>query len=131
MKLTIPTLLLALLAATEVTAASNRDICLTKNRNVVEAVNAFCNSKRNIVVPSAYAKAGGTAATKNGPRAIKVSIGGNCKPPQWVPQKYCKSQFMGMCARSAKGSYGASAKRFGRNKCQNWSIQTGYVAGRQ
>ncbi|KAI6828473.1 hypothetical protein KC340_g5037 [Hortaea werneckii] len=94
MKLAISTLLVALLAATEVTAASNRDICLTKNRNVVEAVNAFCNTKRNIVVPSAYAKAGGTAATKNGPRAIKVSIGGNCKPPQWVPQKYCFGKFV-------------------------------------
>ncbi|KAI7230859.1 hypothetical protein KC330_g6709 [Hortaea werneckii] len=129
MKLTLPTLLLALLAATQVTAATNRDICWSKNRNVVEAVDAFCNSKSNIVVPSDYAKKGGMAKKRTGSRAAKVSIGGNCKPPQWVPQKYCKSQFMGMCARSAKGSFGASAKRFGRNKCQNWSIQTGLVAG--
>ncbi|GAB1740503.1 hypothetical protein NU219Hw_g5606t1 [Hortaea werneckii] len=128
MKLSIPTLLVALLAATEVTAKTNRDICWGKNSNVVQAIDAFC-SKGNIVVPSPYAKKGGSARKKAGTRAAKVAVTGSCNPPQWVPQKYCKSQFMGMCARSQKGSFGASAKQFGRNKCQNWSIQTGLMVG--
>ncbi|KAI7088669.1 hypothetical protein KC356_g3099 [Hortaea werneckii] len=128
MKFSILALLVALLAATEVTAISDHVVCYTKNDFAIDAIHAFC-SKGNIVVPSDYARKGGVARKSGKSKGgrdwalfTSVSINGNCKPAQWVPQKYCMSQFKNMCAKAGKGYYGASEKRFGRNKCQKWSI---------
>ncbi|KAI6800801.1 hypothetical protein KC363_g7062 [Hortaea werneckii] len=128
MKFSILALLVALLAATEVTAVSDHVVCYTKNDMAIDAIHAFC-SKKNIVVPSPYAHKGGVAR-KSGKKknetnwaiAVSAHIDGNCKPAQWVPQKYCMSQFKTMCAKAPKGAGGASERRFGRNKCQKWSI---------
>ncbi|GAB7364749.1 hypothetical protein MBLNU230_g5547t1 [Neophaeotheca triangularis] len=92
-------------------------VCARKNPAVVMAIRRFC-SKNNIVVPSRYA---GRGALFAGPRRTAVvKITGGCSPPQWVPQKYCYSQFYAMCARG--DSDGRRNAQFGRNKCQTWSI---------
>ncbi|GAB1732766.1 hypothetical protein NU195Hw_g7955t1 [Hortaea werneckii] len=128
MKFSILALLVAFLAATQVTAVSDHVVCYTKNSFAIDAIHAFC-SKKNIVVPSPYAHKGGVARksgrNKHGvdwTMAVSANIDGNCKPAQWVPQKYCMSQFKAMCRQAPKGAYGASERRFGRNKCQKWSI---------
>ncbi|KAI6849468.1 hypothetical protein KC332_g1866 [Hortaea werneckii] len=129
MKFSILTLLVAIMAATEVTAVSDHVVCYTKNSFAIDAIHAFCRSRKDIVVPSDYAHKGGVARKSGRNKSgidyalmTNVHIDGNCKPAQWVPQKYCMFQFKNMCANAGKGYYGASEKRFGRNKCQKWSI---------
>lgn len=120
-------LLITAMAATAI-AGPNRDKCNKKNDRVGRAIDIFCGNK-NIVVPSNYAQNWAHVGT-GGPKDTKIRITGNCKPPQWVPQKYCKLQFDAMCANSGKGTKGASTKRFGRGGCQYWEIDVGRRGGK-
>lgn len=47
-------------------------------------------------------------------------ITGSCRPAQWVPQEYCMKQFYQMCVNG--DALGNREARFGRNKCQKWTI---------
>ena len=66
--------------------------CSIKDSSVVNAIGKFCQ-KTNMVVPSTYATTGmsGYAGHKT-----HIRITGTCGPAQWVPQKYCLSQFYHM-----------------------------------
>ncbi|KXT12646.1 hypothetical protein AC579_4211 [Pseudocercospora musae] len=120
----IPLLLLALfaLAIPQLASAGGVKIspgsfCKGKNPAVFEAINKFC-SKTNLVVGSTYSRNG----VKSNNRLATVRINGDCKPAQWVPQKYCKSQFYELCNRG--DSNGANGARYGRNACQWWRIDS-------
>jgi hypothetical protein len=79
----------------------------------------FANHPPLQVVPSA--KAWGGAYSNN--KRVKVSIQGTCKPQQWVPMKYCLSQFIKTCAKGARaGTYGRGEMRFGNGGCQRFMI---------
>lgn len=118
MKLTL--LLTVLTASTAVTAKTDLEKCNKKDSHAPIAINAFCNNN-DIVVPSTYALKGYHIGT-GGPRDTTVNIVGNCSPGQWVPKDICVSQFMAMCANSPDGSHGDSQQNFGRNGCQQWTI---------
>jgi hypothetical protein len=45
----------------------------------------------------------------------------NCKPPQWIPQKWCFHNFYNMCVNMSK-KYKANAS-YGNGGCQNWFIK--------
>ncbi|TKA27180.1 hypothetical protein B0A50_04517 [Salinomyces thailandicus] len=122
MKLSITALLLTALAATEV-SATHQEKCQKKNGHVVQAIQQFCG-KTNLVVPSNYAVLGAHVGT-GGPQDTRVYITGTCSPAQWVPQKYCLSQFYALCAGSPHGSKGDSQGSYGRHGCQNWNIDVG------
>ena len=88
MKFIAPLLALASLAV----ALDDGTKCSNKDPSVVNAIGKFCQ-KQNMVVPSKYASGGmmGYAGTQT-----RISITGSCSPAQWVPQKYCLSQFYHM-----------------------------------
>ena len=88
MKFTLPitALLGSALALDDGTKCSNKD------PSVVNAIGKFCQ-KTNMVVPSSYASGGMMGYSGH---QTRISITGNCSPAQWVPQKYCLSQFYNM-----------------------------------
>lgn len=118
------TFVLTALLATSTLALTDQQECQHKNGHAVQAIQQFC-AKTNIVVPSTYAANGAHVGT-NGPHDTRVSITGVCSPAQWVPQKYCLSQFYNMCATgndvgdTAGRQYGA-----GTYKCQSWALDVG------
>ena len=95
--------------------ANNHDECSRIHPRVLNAIDTFCK-KTDIVIPSWYGNAG--AVDKDD--VFWVGITGKCKPAQWVPQKYCKSQFYDMCAHADKN--GESTRHYGNGKCQEWGI---------
>ncbi|KAK5138250.1 hypothetical protein LTR08_003311 [Meristemomyces frigidus] len=120
MKLSLTLALVGALASTAL-AKTNEQKCQSKNKNVPLAIEAFC-APTNLVVPSTYAT-NGKHAGQFGPKDTVVTITGSCSPAQWVPQKYCLSQFYEMCAYSNKK--GAQTNAYGRNGCQSWKIDVG------
>ena len=82
------TLSLIFIALTSFASAGAHEKCLEKAPSVVKAIEVFC-SKRDLMVPSNYAMSG---ATDSLPPRRFVQITGPCKPKQWIPPKYCKSQ---------------------------------------
>lgn len=91
-------LALAITALAAPSLATNAQNCAAKNPNINRAIAAFCN-KDNLMVPTQY--------SENGVRVgnVAVSIQGTCKPAQWVPEKYCKSQFYELCASEPLEAY--------------------------
>ncbi|TKA83192.1 hypothetical protein B0A55_00678 [Friedmanniomyces simplex] len=96
-------------------AADDEATCANKNPSAVNAIGKFCQ-KTNIVIPSAY----GNEGTSGYNRQTHVSILGNCKPAQWVPQQYCLSQLYQICA--VGGKHGAGTANYGNVGCQHWKI---------
>lgn len=68
--------------------------CRNKNKNAFNAIHKFCYGKSGIMVPSDYAKSEKYA----GNAFVKIDESSTCNPPQWVPRKYCLSQFYQICA---------------------------------
>ena len=66
--------------------------CSNKDPSVVNAIGKFCQNTK-MVVPSSYAT-GGMAGYSGHKTHIRIT--GSCSPAQWVPQKYCLSQFYHM-----------------------------------
>lgn len=106
----IAQVLFAFLAVVGFASADDKSVCAGKNKHVMNAIDRFCKSlmhltrspvkpshtefstagqKTDIVVPSGYANSG--KMSNNGGKAL-VTISGGCKPPMWVPSKYCYSQ---------------------------------------
>ncbi|KAK4992235.1 hypothetical protein LTR50_001214 [Elasticomyces elasticus] len=99
--------------------------------HVVQAINDFC-SKRDITVPSSYAWTGvkrGTEWAGNIPGkhlgTSRVRIDGFCSNGHsWVPQYWCKKQFLDVCAKGNYNGFGEGF--FGKNGCQKFIIEDGY-----
>ncbi|KAK4995998.1 hypothetical protein LTR66_004291 [Elasticomyces elasticus] len=99
--------------------------------HVVQAINDFC-SKRDITVPSTYAWTGvkrGTEWAGNLPGkhlgTSRVRIDGFCSNGHsWVPQYWCKKQFLDVCAKGNYNGFGEGF--FGKNGCQKFIIEDGY-----
>ena len=87
--------------------------CRHKNKNAFDAIHKFCFGKSGIMVPSNYAESEKYA----GNAFVKIGESSTCNPPQWVPRKYCLSQFYQICANKKWGK-----ARFGRNKCQSFHV---------
>lgn len=88
-------------------------VCKAKNNDAYHAINKFCNGKTGIMVPSAYAK----KEKYHGNAFVKIGGESFCNPPQWVPRKWCLTQFYKVCANKKWGK-----GHFGRNKCQSFHI---------
>ncbi|KAK3109871.1 hypothetical protein LTR53_016417 [Teratosphaeriaceae sp. CCFEE 6253] len=112
--------LATLLACLAVFATADNDLasCAGKNQGVVNAIGRFCQ-KTDMTVPSWWAQRGMDSPDGR----TQVHISGKCAPPQWVPQKYCFSQFWNMCAWG--GHHGGSVRHYGTNNCQKWVINYG------
>jgi len=51
-----------------------------------------------------------------------VHCSDNCKPPQWVPEKYCFQNFMNMCVNMNKNN--KVTAYYGKDGgCQAWRIR--------
>ncbi|TKA42476.1 hypothetical protein B0A54_06926 [Friedmanniomyces endolithicus] len=121
MKLT--TTLTALFATTTL-AMTDLEMCQKKNPHAVQAIQQFC-AKTDIVAPSSYATAGAHVGT-GGAHDTRLSIEAVCSPAQWVPQKYCLSQYYNMCATG--DDVGDANDRFygaGNYHCQTWHFSVG------
>nr|POE56504.1 hypothetical protein CFP56_33476 [Quercus suber] len=94
--------------------------CMDKNSGVINAIGMYCQND-DMVVPSDYANKGQQGY--DGDNWAFLQITGNCQPPQWVPSKYCISQFQEICATGDE--HGAGSKTFGRDGCQTWTISNG------
>lgn len=46
---------------------------------------------------------------------------GNCKPVQWVPDKYCHQNFFNMCVNMNKNN--KARAKYGNGGCQDWHIK--------
>lgn len=112
---------LALMAGT--TYATDQQTCQKKNGNVPKAIEKFCNNVHGTVVPSAWGDKG-CHVGGGGDKDTHVKIEAECTPPQWIPQKYCKSQLYSMCVAGGKrGNFGE--RYYGRNGCQIWTLDVG------
>ena len=96
--------------------------CHRKNKNAFDAIRKFCYGRSGITVPSNYAKQEKYA----GNAFVKIGESSTCNPPQWVPRRYCISQFYQICANKKWGK-----ARFGRNKCQSFHIGTVMLAAKR
>nr|POE78438.1 cobalt/magnesium transport protein cora [Quercus suber] len=94
--------------------------CANKNLGVINAIGKFCQND-SIVVPSKHAGKGQQGHVDDSWANIQIT--GDCNPPQWVPSKYCLSQFQEICAKGDKD--GAGSQTFGRDGCQTWTIYNG------
>ncbi|TKA34317.1 hypothetical protein B0A50_00297 [Salinomyces thailandicus] len=112
----IAQVLFAFLAVVGFASADDKSVCAGKNKHVMNAIDRFCQ-KTDIVVPSGYANSG--KMSNNGGKAL-VTISGGCKPPMWVPSKYCYSQMYHVCATGGKKGHGNIA--YGPNGCQLFEI---------
>ncbi|GAB7359933.1 hypothetical protein MBLNU230_g7459t1 [Neophaeotheca triangularis] len=119
MKLTtIFTVLAAAFIGTDVVSAKNNYwTCMDKKngRDAVDAINNFCKQKTDLHAPSTFASFGGIS------RNYELRVRGSCKPPQFIPRKYCYSQMFATCAKGDK--YGEGFRKYGKNKCQEFSIK--------
>ena len=86
--------LFALVFACLALAEPDQTVCGNNHPHVQNAIGKFCQ-KSDIVIPSTYAKNGMKGDNSD---YAQVWIQGSCKPAQWIPQKYCFSQFYNMCA---------------------------------
>lgn len=97
---------------------TNIKICRKTNPDILAAIDAFCNKPGGdtMMVPSEYAKAGKIVGKAH------VWIKGDCKPAQWLPKRWCLSQFHEVCGFTTfGGGYGRVDK--GRNGCQKFIIE--------
>ncbi|GAB7323998.1 hypothetical protein MBLNU13_g07402t1 [Cladosporium sp. NU13] len=94
-------------------------VCYQKSPDVHSAITNFCSRNSKLVAPSRKA-ADGAWSDKN-----KISVwihGKNCKPPQWIPEKWCFHNFYNMCVNMSK-NYKATAFYGKDGGCQVWRIK--------
>ncbi len=108
---TLLAMLAMLLYLTLSSAESNEENCAKNRAKTHQAIREFCNPAIKIMAPSEYAKHGKTVGD------VQVHIhGGECSPPQYVPQHWCLVQFYAMCRNKV------AIKHHGNNNCQEWRI---------
>ena len=124
----LPTLafLFALLSTLSLAAQSNESICRSKSQRTgslaAASIRALC-AKTDLVANSAYAMQGVYA----GPNIIGthafIAAKSTCPGgSNWVPQKYCLSQFYETCAQGNK--FGHGRRSYGRDNCQEFNLQS-------
>ncbi|GAB7334766.1 hypothetical protein MBLNU13_g06691t1 [Cladosporium sp. NU13] len=110
MQLPTIALLFALLSTISLAAQSNESLCLAKSQRTgslaAASIRALC-AKIDLVANSAYAMEGKYA----GPNVVGthafVAVKNHCPyGSDWIPQKYCLSQFYETCAREDKRGSG-------------------------
>ncbi|KAM0703236.1 hypothetical protein Q7P35_009174 [Cladosporium inversicolor] len=129
--ITLP--LLALLAFITFTSAAsdwqNAVKCGKRFPNIQGTIQYFCNSpytgdiKTNsggMMVPSGWAQEGIGYTGERGNR-FRVAVESSCQPAQYLPYKYCMSQFNAMCANT-KNKWGYHTQHFGASGCQKFII---------
>jgi hypothetical protein len=125
MHLPLLALLLATLTTPSLAAQSNESLCRAKSQRTgslaAASIHALC-AKTNLVANSAYAMQGKYA----GPNAVGthafVAVKNHCPyGSDWIPQKYCLSQFYETCARGDK--YGHGMRSYGKGGCQEFNLQ--------
>ncbi|KAF2864043.1 hypothetical protein K470DRAFT_50583 [Piedraia hortae CBS 480.64] len=107
-----PTLILAFLAGAY--ALTDEEHCHKKNKYAPEVIRQLCNTD-TMRVPNSRAFAGITN------QGAMVTIDGTTCKSEWIPQKYCLSQFFNMCAHGDRN--GQATASYGTHGCQKWQIQ--------
>ncbi|SMQ52290.1 unnamed protein product [Zymoseptoria tritici ST99CH_3D1] len=111
---TLLLLLLLLLCLTTLTLAQNSEkYCRINRPKAYQAIGNFCKRSGRLIVPSEYARVGQRDATGR----ARAWITGNCSGGQWVPQRFCRAQFMEMC------QFRTLNKKFGTRMCQYWHLR--------
>jgi hypothetical protein len=129
--ITIP--LLALLALITFTAAAsdwqNAVKCGKRFPEINSAFDTFCRNPRNgdihsgqggMMVPSPWAQEGVGHTGLRGNR-FSVRVESSCSPAQYLPYKYCMSQFQAMCANTPN-IWGYQTQHFGASGCQKFIV---------
>ena len=129
--LTLP--ILALFALVALVSADrdwdNQVKCGKRFPNIQQIITAFCNHPHNgdirsmqpgMMVPSTWAQQGIGYTGRRGNR-FRVAVESTCRPGQWLPFKYCVSQFNEMCANTPN-TWGYATKHYGNSGCQKFVI---------
>lgn len=125
MQLPTIALLFAALATLTLAAQSNESLCRAKSQRTgslaAASIRALC-AKTNLVANSAYAMEGKYAGPNGVGTHAFVAVKNHCPyGSDWIPQKYCLSQFYETCARGDK--YGHGARNYGKGGCQEFNLQ--------
>jgi len=80
----------------------------------------FLSSRGGMMVPSNWAHEGLGHTGLRGNR-FRLAVESSCQPAQWVPYKWCMSQFNAMCANT-KNKWGYQTQHFGESGCQKFII---------
>ncbi|CAD0099358.1 unnamed protein product [Aureobasidium mustum] len=88
---------------------NNRNRCAQKDARVLAAINAFCNT--NFYTGGPYASGGVAVA------GVRVGVGATCRWGTFVPQVWCESQMLEVCAMGGgrgrgKRSYDGGCQHF-------------------
>lgn len=129
--ITLP--LLALLALLTFTSAAsdwqNAVKCGQRFPQINSAIEYFCRYPRNgdyksgqggMMIPSPWSQEGVGYTGLRGNR-FRVVVDSSCSPAQYLPYKWCKSQFQAMCANT-KNKWGYHTQHFGTSGCQKFII---------
>lgn len=125
MQLPLIALLFAALSSLSLAAHSNEAICRDKSSRTgslaAAAIRSYC-AKTDLVANSLYAMEGKYA----GPNIIGthafVAAKSSCpSASNWIPQKYCLSQFYETCAKGNKSGHGK--RSYGVGQCQEFNLQ--------
>ena len=118
-------LLLAAFAAVAFSAQSNESLCRAKSQRTgslaAAAIRSYC-AKTDLVANSLYAMEGKYAGPNIVGTHAFVAAKSSCpSASNWIPQKYCLSQFYETCAGGDK--YGHGARSYGKGGCQEFNLQ--------
>ena len=129
--ITLP--LLALLALLTFTSAAsdwqNAVKCGQRFPQINSALEYFCRNPRNgdyksgqggMMIPSPWSQEGVGYTGLRGNR-FRVAVESSCSPAQYLPYRWCKSQFQAMCANT-KNKWGHQTQHFGASGCQKFII---------
>lgn len=107
-------------------ALTNQQICQNKcntyRAGPCAAITQFC-SRTDIVANSNYAMQGSFSGRNGqgiGTHAFVAAKSSCPKTNNWIPQKYCFSQFYEVCAKGDK--YGHGAQAFAEGQCQEFNL---------
>ena len=129
----ISLLLPALLALITFTSAAsdfqNAVKCGRRFPKIQNAFEFFCNNpptgemktnRGEMMVPSGWAQEGIGYTGARGNR-FRIAVESSCSPAQYLPYKYCMSQFNAMCANTSN-KWGYHTQHFGASGCQKFII---------
>ena len=125
MQLPTIALLLALLTTLSLAAQSPESLCRAKSQRTgslaAASIRALC-AKTDLVANSPWAMQGAYAGPNQIGTHAFVAVKNHCPDgSNWIPQRYCLSQFYEICARGDK--YGHGVGRYGRGGCQEFNLQ--------
>lgn len=118
-------LLFALFSSLSLAAQSNESLCRAKSQRTgslaAASIRALC-AKTDLVANSQWAMQGAYAGPNSIGTHAFVAVKNHCPyGSDWIPQKYCLSQFYETCARGDK--YGHGVRSYGKGGCQEFNLQ--------